>query len=73
VDQLNALATVLEPSYAALSEYVLSQPVFGADETTWRLLGAAGKKNGGGAKKWHGRHVGKRAAPFPRRSARANR
>ena len=51
-DQLNALATVLEPSYAALSTYVLSQPVIGADETTWRLMGAAGKKNGGDAKKW---------------------
>ena len=51
-DQLNALATVLEPTYAALSTHVLSQPVIGADETTWRLMGAAGKKNGGDAKKW---------------------
>jgi transposase len=51
-DQLNALATVLEPTCAALSSYVLQQPVIGADETTWRMMGAAGKKNGGDAKKW---------------------
>ena len=51
-DQLNTLATVLEPSYAELSRYVLGQPVIGADETTWRLMGATGKKNGGDAKKW---------------------
>jgi transposase len=51
-DQLNALAAVLEPTYAALSTHVLNQPVIGADETTWRLMGAVGKKNGGDAKKW---------------------
>jgi transposase len=51
-DQLNALGTVLEPTYAALSAYVLSQPVIGADETTWRLMGAKGKKSGGDGKKW---------------------
>lgn len=50
-DQLNALANVLEPTYSALSAYVLSQPVIGADETTWRLMGGSGKKNGGD-KKW---------------------
>ena len=31
-DQLNALGGVLEPGYAALRSYVLSQPVIGADE-----------------------------------------
>ena len=51
-DQLNALAKVLQPTYSALSAYVLSQPVIGADETTWRLMGGTGKKNGGDAKKW---------------------
>ena len=50
-DQLNALGNVLGPTYSALSAYVLSQPVIGADETTWRLMGGAGKKNGGD-KKW---------------------
>ena len=51
-DQLNALGNVLEPTYAALRGHVLSQPVIGADETTWRLMAAKGKKNGGDAKKW---------------------
>ena len=51
-DQLNALGGVLEPTSAALSAYVLQQPVIGADETTWRMMGATGKKNGGDSKKW---------------------
>jgi transposase len=51
-DQLNALAGVLGPTYSALSAHVLSQPVIGADETTWRVMGASSKKNGGDAKKW---------------------
>jgi transposase len=51
-DQLNALGNVLEPTYSALRSYVLSQPVIGADETTWRLMAGKGKKNGGDAKKW---------------------
>lgn len=51
-DQINALANVLEPSCSALRSYVLEQAVIGADETTWRLMGAKGKKNGGDAKKW---------------------
>jgi len=50
-DQLNALANVLGPTYSALSSYVLSQPVIGADETTWRLMGGGGKRTGGD-KKW---------------------
>ena len=51
-DQIDALAKVLGPGYAALGNYVLSQPVIGADETTWRLMGGKGKKRGGDAKKW---------------------
>jgi len=50
-DQLNALANVLGPTYSALSSYVLGQPVIGADETSWRLMGGGGKKTGGD-KKW---------------------
>src|ERR1700753_3603766 len=50
-DQLNALGNVLGPTYSALSAYVLCQPVSGADETTWRLMGGNDKKNGGD-KKW---------------------
>ena len=38
-DQLDALATVLQPTYDALRRYVLAAPVVGADETWWRLLG----------------------------------
>jgi transposase len=51
-DQINALADVLKATYAAIGAHVLAQPVIGADETTWRLMGAPGKKNGGDAKKW---------------------
>jgi transposase len=38
-DQLDALATALQPTYEALRQYVLSAPVVGADETWWRLMG----------------------------------
>lgn len=37
-DQLFALSRHLHPSYEALRAYVLSAPVVGADETTWRLM-----------------------------------
>lgn len=37
-DQLFALSRHLEPTYEALHDYVLSYPVIGADETTWRLM-----------------------------------
>jgi transposase len=43
-DQIDALATVLQPTYEALRGYVLSAPVIGADETWWRLLGGPEKK-----------------------------
>src|SRR5262245_23072424 len=45
-DQLEALATVLAPSYEALRRYVLTAPVIGADETWWRFL------QGRGGKRW---------------------
>jgi transposase len=45
-DQIEALATVLQPSYEALRRYVLTAPVIGADETWWRFL------QGRGAKRW---------------------
>ncbi|HMJ51370.1 MAG TPA: IS66 family transposase [Polyangiaceae bacterium] len=51
-DQLNALSRVLEPVHTRLHAHVLSQPVIGADETTWRLMGAEGKRQGGVGKKW---------------------
>ena len=51
-DQLNALARVVEPVHDKLHAHVLSQPVIGADETYWRLLGAKGKKKGGVGKRW---------------------
>jgi transposase len=43
-DQIEALATHLQPSYEALPDYVLSKPVVHADETPWPLLSKGGKK-----------------------------
>jgi transposase len=40
-DQLEALATVLQPTYEALRQHVLAAPVIGADETWWRLMGGS--------------------------------
>jgi transposase len=45
-DQIEALATVLQPTYEALRRHVLAAPVVGADETWWRLL------NGPENKRW---------------------
>ncbi len=45
-DQLDALASVLQPCYEALGRYVLTAPVIGADETWWRFL------QGRGAPRW---------------------
>jgi transposase len=39
-DQIERLARLLMPAYAALVAYVLSKPVIGADETRWPLLGS---------------------------------
>src|SRR5881296_1476082 len=43
-DQLDVLATVLQPTYAALSRHVLDAEVVGADETWWRLMDTKGSK-----------------------------
>ena len=44
-DQIEALATVLQPTYEALHQHVLAAPVIGADETWWRFMqGRAGKR-----------------------------
>jgi len=45
-DQLDALATGLQPTYEALRQYVLAAQVIGADETWWRFL------QGRGAPRW---------------------
>jgi transposase len=37
-DHLDVLATVLQPTYAALVRHVLEADVVGADETWWRLM-----------------------------------
>ena len=41
-DQLLSLSAHLGPAYEALHDHVLSHPVVGADETTWRLMGQKG-------------------------------
>jgi len=43
-DQLDVLATVLQPTYDALSRHVLEAEVVGADETWWRLMDTKGSK-----------------------------
>jgi transposase len=37
-DQIDALAKLLEPTYTAIIESILSRPVIGCDETRWYLL-----------------------------------
>src|SRR5881296_2605169 len=43
-DQLDVLATVLQPTYEALGRHVLDAEVVGADETWWRLMDTKGSK-----------------------------
>jgi transposase len=44
-DQLEAAATILAPTYAALRQHVQTAPVIGADETWWRVfVGPPGKR-----------------------------
>jgi transposase len=44
-DQIEALATALQPTYEALHQHVLAAPVIGADETWWRFMqGREGKR-----------------------------
>ncbi|MGQ0506585.1 MAG: IS66 family transposase, partial [Myxococcaceae bacterium] len=48
-DYLERVARLLKPAHEALHTFVLSQPVVGADETRWLLMGApAGEQS-----KWH--------------------
>ena len=69
-DQLFALARHLRPTHEALHDYVLSSPVIGANETTWRLMGGEG-----GGKTWWAWSVTRPEAVcyriFPSRSAEA--
>ncbi|NNE18478.1 MAG: IS66 family transposase [Myxococcales bacterium] len=48
-DQLFALSTHVQPAYETLHAHVLSHPVVGADETTWRLMGKKAVTN---TKRW---------------------
>ena len=49
-DQINALARILSPVHDALQATVLVEPVIGADETHWKLLGH--KSASGKTKRW---------------------
>ncbi|HEY3321229.1 MAG TPA: IS66 family transposase [Planctomycetota bacterium] len=42
-DQVNALATLLTPTYEAIIKVILAFPVIGCDETRWYLLDNGGK------------------------------
>jgi transposase len=46
-DQLSVLARLLQPTYDALYAEILREPVLGADETRWPLLGSEGQA------RWH--------------------
>ncbi len=48
-DQIEVLARHPEPTSQALSGLVLAQPVIGADETHWRVMGKRGKEEN---KRW---------------------
>lgn len=50
-DYIERLARLLLPAYERLHAHVLAQPVLGADETWWRLMGKTGDKRG--SKRWH--------------------
>jgi transposase len=50
-DYLERVARLVEPAYERLHAYVLAQPVIGADETWWRLMGKSGQEKT--AKRWH--------------------
>lgn len=60
-NQIDALATKLEPSYQALLPRVLASPVVGADETHWQLMDSKG-----GASRWWVWCVASREAVFYR-------
>ena len=46
-DQIDALVKHVQPAYERLQQYVLQQPVLGADETPWKLL--ASRSHGKGS------------------------
>lgn len=50
-DYLERVARLLEPAYDRLHAYILVQPVIGADETWWRLMGKSGPEQT--SKRWH--------------------
>lgn len=50
-DYLERVARLVEPAYDRLQAYVLAQPVIGADETWWRLMGKSGQEKT--SKRWH--------------------
>ena len=47
-DYLERVARLLEPAYERLRAYILIQPVLGADETWWRVMGKVKE-----SKRWH--------------------
>ena len=50
-DQVDRVAHLLEPTYVALRARVLAEPVLGADETRWRMMGKRGE-DAGPATRW---------------------
>jgi transposase len=50
-DQIEALCRHLQPAATALHAHVLGQPVIGADETHWKLMGQKGAVDGE-ARRW---------------------
>ena len=51
-DVIEALARHLEPTYQAIAQATASEPVLGADETTWKMLISPKGKAKGGSKTW---------------------
>lgn len=47
-DYIERVARLIEPAYESLRTYILVQPVIGADETRWRVMG-----KGYESKSWH--------------------
>lgn len=48
-DYIERVARLIEPAYDRLRTYILVEPVIGADETRWRMMGKAQKES----KSWH--------------------
>lgn len=60
-DQIERVARLLWPGYLELGKYIRSEPVIGADETRWPLLG---KKNGNKSTNWYAWVISTRHAVF---------